>query len=91
MSNIEITQEILKMTNTKLNQWYTIIDTRIKKNIVFQTKWQQLQKPISSGLLNHIQHQYSQLCLAVQMQGWSNQVYYQYRLLKTLLKTNLKE
>lgn len=61
MENIETTKHINKdSSDTKLSQWYAVIETGIANNTPLIKK-QNILKPGTSLLLNHIQNEYKQL------------------------------
>ena len=69
----------------ELEKWYKALRTAMDHSMPF-TVQEISQKPITSPLLDYIQHQHRQLHQLSNFQGWTIQNYYRYRMLKTMLR-----
>lgn len=69
MVNIKLEQNMDKIQiESKLNQWYTIIEENMKTNIPLKTK-HTTHKQITSPQLKYLQHQFNQILLHARTYG----------------------
>lgn len=65
--------------------WYEAIEKGMDESMPKTTR-EIILRPITSPLLNYIQHEYRQIQRISQIRGWIIQNYYRYRMLRTMLK-----
>lgn len=89
MDNITLEQYMDKVQiETKLNQWYSIIEENMKTNIPLKTK-HTINKPITSPQLKHLQHCSKQIQINTQTYGWNMASYRTYKSIQTKIKEEI--
>lgn len=76
--------------DSKLGQWYKIIETNMRNNIPTQTQVID-QKPITNAHIRYIQHQYRQLQQQAERTGWNIDKYNYNKVLKIKLKQETEQ